>query len=239
MYDFDPSSLVLYGLSGSYSITAAKDWPANSEWSFCWQGTYTDEGNLTPRNLPNALIDDIDKSLEQVVMMTQSKTDLAERNHRTDNSWDILHSWRWNHCGYIRKSYQPLLKEKILRSERFSSTRTKAAGIGGCFPDGYLGHGPALAQTAVFTSQLRANFGFIILATILLWYCRTTEYMARCCRIIIKSAGYSEHRVTRAWLCIGGADYALGGLAFNIGNIAGCGMALMCWWGWTPKLQRL
>ncbi len=69
VYDFDPS-LVLYGLSGSYSITAAKKIGLRTASEVFADRTYTDEGNLTPRNLPNALIDDIDKSLEQVVMMT-------------------------------------------------------------------------------------------------------------------------------------------------------------------------
>jgi UPF0271 protein len=64
---------ILYGLSGSYSITKAKEIglkPANEVFA---DRTYQDDGSLTPRSQPNALIEDANKSLQQVLKMIKQK----------------------------------------------------------------------------------------------------------------------------------------------------------------------
>lgn len=68
--DIDPS-LILYGLPESESSKAAKAVGLN----FCNEvfadRTYTDEGQLTPRSQPDALITDEDGSISQVLQMVQ------------------------------------------------------------------------------------------------------------------------------------------------------------------------
>ena len=69
----DPN-LVLYGLSGS----ALKKVAENFGLRFCHEvfadRTYRDDGSLTPRSEPNALIEKEDEVIKQVTEMIQSKT---------------------------------------------------------------------------------------------------------------------------------------------------------------------
>jgi Mn2+/Fe2+ NRAMP family transporter len=82
-----------------------------------------------------------------------------------------------------------------------------------------------LTQTSVFTEQLATSFGFVIILSILLdlgaqiniWRCITLS-------------GMRAQEIANALLPglgnILSILIVLGGLAFNIGNIAGCGLAL-------------
>lgn len=82
-----------------------------------------------------------------------------------------------------------------------------------------------LTQTAVFTAQLGASFGFIILLSILIDAIAQLNIWR-----IITVAGEPAQRVANRVLP--GLGYAiaflvfLGGMAFNIGNIAGAGLGL-------------
>ena len=82
-----------------------------------------------------------------------------------------------------------------------------------------------LTQTAVFTNQLLASFGFIILVSILL----DIGAQLNIWRILSVSGMRAQEVANRV---IPGAGYALtlliviGGLAFNIGNLAGAGLGL-------------
>ena len=71
--DFDPS-LVLYGLSGSESIKQAKAIGLNTSSEVFADRTYQDDGSLTPRYQPNALIDSVDAVLKQVLQMKNDGT---------------------------------------------------------------------------------------------------------------------------------------------------------------------
>ena len=73
VYDFD-SSLLLFGLSGSYSISAAKQAGLKTVSEVFADRTYQDNGSLTPRNMANALIDATDNCSKQVVEMILQKT---------------------------------------------------------------------------------------------------------------------------------------------------------------------
>ena len=73
VHDFD-ASLVLYGLSGSYSISEAKAIGLKTASEVFADRTYTDEGVLTSRTLPNALITDETIAQKQVLQVIQSKT---------------------------------------------------------------------------------------------------------------------------------------------------------------------
>lgn len=71
--DFD-SSLVLYGLSGSHSISEAKVIGLKTASEVFADRTYQDDGSLTPRSQPNALIEDAGKAVQQVLQMVKEKT---------------------------------------------------------------------------------------------------------------------------------------------------------------------
>jgi len=71
--DFD-ESLVLFGLSGSHSITEAGSIGLKTASEVFSDRTYQDDGSLTPRSGSNALIEDADKALQQVLQMIQEGT---------------------------------------------------------------------------------------------------------------------------------------------------------------------
>jgi Mn2+/Fe2+ NRAMP family transporter len=90
-----------------------------------------------------------------------------------------------------------------------------------------------LTQTTVFTDQLRYNFGFIILlslvidvlAQVTIW--RTLSFGNR----TVQSLAADAHPFLSHFLILA---IALGGLVFNIGNFAGTGMGISAMTGITP-----
>ena len=82
-----------------------------------------------------------------------------------------------------------------------------------------------LTQTTVYTKELMANFGFVILISILL----DIGAQLNIWRILAVSEIRAQDMANKL---LPGLGYALsllivfGGLAFNIGNIAGCGLGL-------------
>ena len=66
--DFDPA-LILYGLSGSHSIEEAKKIGLKTASEAFADRTYQDDGSLTSRTQPGALIDDVGKLVAQVSEM--------------------------------------------------------------------------------------------------------------------------------------------------------------------------
>ncbi len=91
-----------------------------------------------------------------------------------------------------------------------------------------------LTQTAVFTNQLFASFGFIILISILL----DIGAQLNIWRILSVSGMRAQEVANKV---IPGAGYVLtfliviGGLAFNIGNLAGTGLGLNVLTGISPE----
>lgn len=82
-----------------------------------------------------------------------------------------------------------------------------------------------LTQTAVFTWQLTASFGFVILVSVLL----DIGAQLNIWRILTASEQRAQELADRLAPGLGyvlGALVAFGGMAFNIGNIGGCGMGL-------------
>jgi UPF0271 protein len=73
VYSFNPQ-LILFGLSGSLSIMAAKQKGLQTANEVFADRTYTHEGSLTPRSQPDALIESIDASVEQALLMIQQQT---------------------------------------------------------------------------------------------------------------------------------------------------------------------
>lgn len=71
LYDFD-KSLVLFGLSGSHLISEAKSLGIKTASEVFADRTYQDDGSLTPRNQPNALIEVEEQSIKQVLQMIRT-----------------------------------------------------------------------------------------------------------------------------------------------------------------------
>jgi UPF0271 protein len=72
MEDFD-RNLILYGLSGSMLIKEANDIGLTACSEVFADRTYQDDGHLTPRTHPQALLHDPQQSLQQVLQMVQSQ----------------------------------------------------------------------------------------------------------------------------------------------------------------------
>jgi UPF0271 protein len=68
--DLDPS-MILYGLSGSELIAAGEAAGLQTCSEVFADRTYQDDGSLTPRSMPGALITDPAKAIDQVMMMAR------------------------------------------------------------------------------------------------------------------------------------------------------------------------
>jgi UPF0271 protein len=73
VYDFD-RELIFFGLSGSYLISEAEKLGLKTASEVFADRTYRDDGSLTPRLQPNAMIETAEASIQQVLQMIQSKT---------------------------------------------------------------------------------------------------------------------------------------------------------------------
>jgi 5-oxoprolinase (ATP-hydrolysing) subunit A len=71
--DFD-ANLILFGLSGSYSINKAEKTGLKTASEVFADRTYQDDGTLTSRSMPDALIEDADKAVKQTLQMIKKGT---------------------------------------------------------------------------------------------------------------------------------------------------------------------
>ena len=71
------ASLILYGLPKSASETSASQYGLQFYREVFSDRTYTDEGLLTPRSQPNAMIETAERSVEQVLKIILQKTILS------------------------------------------------------------------------------------------------------------------------------------------------------------------
>jgi Mn2+/Fe2+ NRAMP family transporter len=91
-----------------------------------------------------------------------------------------------------------------------------------------------ITQTTKFTEQLKGSFGFIILVSVLL----DIGVQLNIWRLISVSKMYAQDLANRV---LPGAGHfltaliLLGGLAFNIGNIAGAGLGFQVLFGWSVQ----
>lgn len=79
--EFNPE-LILVGLSGSHSITEAKELGLSTASEVFADRTYQDDGSLTPRSEPDALISDVAQSVEQVLQMVKQGTVTSTGGHK-------------------------------------------------------------------------------------------------------------------------------------------------------------
>jgi UPF0271 protein len=70
--DYD-TNLILVGLSGSQSVKEAIQLGLKTKSEVFADRTYQDDGSLTPRSQPNALIDDVAQAVEQTLQMIHKK----------------------------------------------------------------------------------------------------------------------------------------------------------------------
>lgn len=71
---FIDKNLILYGLSGSFLISEAEKIGLKTASEVFADRTYQPDGSLTPRSLENALIENAETSLNQVLQMINSQT---------------------------------------------------------------------------------------------------------------------------------------------------------------------
>lgn len=106
------------------------------------------------------------------------------------------------------------------------NNKLRSAAIGGAFLMAMSAVGPGfLTQTATFTSQMGANFGFAILICILV----DIVVQLNIWRIIIVAGKRAQVIANEVFPGLGyllSALVAIGGLFFNIGNIGGAGLGL-------------
>lgn len=67
-------ALILFGLSGSYSVTEAKKAGLTTASEVFADRTYRDDGSLTPRTEGNAMIETTELAIQQVLHMIQHET---------------------------------------------------------------------------------------------------------------------------------------------------------------------
>ena len=92
-----------------------------------------------------------------------------------------------------------------------------------------------LTQTAVFTGQLGASFGFAVLLSVLF----DLGAQLTIWRVVVAARLPAQELADRVLPGLGKALtllVAIGGLAFNIGNVAGCGLGLNALLGLDVKL---
>ncbi len=95
-----------------------------------------------------------------------------------------------------------------------------------------------LTQTTVFTQQLLASFGFVILLSVILDIFAQLNVW----RVLVVSEKHAQDVANET---IPGSGYVLallivfGGLAFNIGNIAGCGLGMNVLFGISTETGAL
>ncbi|WP_226584878.1 LamB/YcsF family protein [Halobacillus litoralis] len=79
VYDLDPS-LVLFGLAGSQLIEAGQQHGLKTASEVFSDRTYQEDGSLTSRREPNALITDHEQAVHQVIRMVKEKKVTAVQN---------------------------------------------------------------------------------------------------------------------------------------------------------------
>src|SRR4051812_23773806 len=116
--------------------------------------------------------------------------------------------------------------ELALKQYKNVAANSSGAVLGAAFLMATSSIGPGfLTQTTVFTEQLSASFGFIILITILIDICAQLNTW----RILAVSELRAQDLANKLLPGLGYALAALvvlGGLAFNTGNIAGCSLGI-------------
>lgn len=113
--DFD-SNLVLYGLSGSHAITAAESIELVAASEVFADRTYQDDGSLTPRSSPGAMITDVTSSVQQVIQMIKEQTVVSVNNKKINVVADTvcLHGDGANAVAFAESIFHTLKHHTIV-----------------------------------------------------------------------------------------------------------------------------
>ncbi len=112
--DFD-KNLIVYGLSGSNLITEAQALQLKTASEVFADRTYRDDGSLTSRSQPNALIEDENVSLKQVLQMIQQQTVTSINNITVPISAETIciHGDGKHAVAFARRIHQTLKQNNI------------------------------------------------------------------------------------------------------------------------------
>lgn len=112
--DFD-DDLILFGLSGSCSIKEAEAFSLKTASEVFADRTYRDDGSLTPRSQPNALIEDTVTSVAQALQMIKEKTVKSVNGNTISITADTIciHGDGKNAVAFARAIYQSLKQNNI------------------------------------------------------------------------------------------------------------------------------
>lgn len=109
--DFNPH-LIFYGLSGSLMIEEAKSLNLSTASEVFADRTYQEDGSLTPRSKPDALIEDSNQAIQQVLQMVKQKTvhTITKREISIDAETICIHG-DGKHAVEFSKQMNRVLKE--------------------------------------------------------------------------------------------------------------------------------
>ena len=112
--DFD-EDLILFGLSGSHSIKEAGLLNLKTASEVFADRTYQDDGTLTPRSQPNALIEEVDRSVQQALQMIKEGTVTSVNGNKISITADTIciHGDGKNAIEFAKAIYQAFRKEGI------------------------------------------------------------------------------------------------------------------------------
>jgi 5-oxoprolinase (ATP-hydrolysing) subunit A len=104
-------NLILYGLSGSFLISEAEKIGLQTKSEVFADRTYQADGSLTPRILPNALIKNVDDSIEQVLQMVETQTVTATNGETVNLKAETIciHGDGENAVEFAKAIYQKLI----------------------------------------------------------------------------------------------------------------------------------
>ena len=129
--------------------------------------------------------------------------------------------------------------EPLIRDDSMKKTVGKSVLLGAAFLMATSAIGPGfLTQTTVFTEQLAASFGFVILISLLL----DVVAQVNVWRIIAVSGLRGQEIANKVLPGLGvllAILIVMGGLAFNIGNVAGAGLGLNAMLGLDPIIGAI
>ena len=110
------SHLIVYGLSNSHLVSEAKKIGLPAVHEVFADRTYQEDGSLTPRSQPNALIEDEDKAIQQVLQMIEKKTVVATSGKEIPIRADTvcLHGDGKNAARFAEKIYHTLQQKDLL-----------------------------------------------------------------------------------------------------------------------------
>lgn len=107
--------LIVYGLSGSCSVFKAKEISLKTANEVFADRTYQDDGSLTPRSKPNALIEDEDKCISQVLQMIKegTVTTLSRKTIPINADTICIHGDGKHAVEFAKRIHETLVNEKI------------------------------------------------------------------------------------------------------------------------------